>query len=80
MISLILKFFYKYLFIFNKKVEQKKKEYNFIIVKLRTEKSNPTCITKQLRLRLYYPEQRKFVKKKPHTTQKLKIIIKRLTT
>ena len=38
------------------------------------EISNPTCVTEQLWLHLYNPEQYQFVKKKPRATQKLKII------
>ena len=56
------------------KSRAKKKEYKFIILKLRTEKSNPTCVTVQLWLRLYNPEQHHFVKKKPRSTEKLKIM------
>ena len=57
-ISLNLKLFYKYLFIFKYKSRaRKKEEYKLIILKLRTKKSNPTSVTKHLRLYLYNPEQ-----------------------
>ena len=57
----------------NKKVEHKKQEYKFIILKLRTEKSNPTCVTEQLLLRLYKPEQHHFVKGQINPKSKKKI-------
>ena len=62
---LILKLFRSIYSSSNKQVEQKK-EYKFIISKLRKETSNPTCVTEQLRLLLYKPEQHQFAKKTRH--------------